>query len=296
MEVLSSCPVCGHPFFREFLKSKDYFLNNDEFTIVSCENCGLRFTNPRPDAIEILKYYESNEYISHNAQKQNFFNIIYRQVRTVSIRRKFLLVKRFSNGNNLLDIGCGTGEFIAYCSKKGFTTTGVEPNENARKFAIDSLYQKVKPESFFDEVYPGSFDVVTLWHVLEHIHDLNGRMGKIAALLKPSGTLIIALPNSNSWDAIHYQNFWAAYDLPRHLYHFTPDTLKKLAVKYGFNVKEILPLKFDAYYISLISEKYKYGHENYFHAILNGIKSNRSASKSKENYSSLVYILKHAKE
>ena len=296
MEVLSNCPVCGHPFFSEFLKSKDYFLNKDEFTIVICKNCGLRFTNPRPDESEVLKYYESNEYISHNVQKQNLVNIIYRLVRTFAIRRKFLLVKRYCNGKTLLDIGCGTGEFIAYCSKKGFTTTGVEPNENARKFAVDSLHQNVKPESFFNEIYPGGFDIITLWHVLEHIHDLNGRMERIAALLKPSGTLIIAVPNSNSRDASYYQDFWAAYDLPRHLFHFTPDTLNKVAVKHGFIIKEILPLKFDAYYISLISEKYKYGHENYFRAILNGIKSNRSASKNEKNYSSLIYILKQAKE
>ena len=130
-------------------------------------------------------------------------------------------------------------------------------------FAVDSLHQNVKPESFFNEIYPGSFDIITLWHVLEHIHDLNGRMEKIATLLKPSGTLIIAVPNSNSWDAFHYQDFWAAYDLPRHLYHFTPDTLKKLANKHGFNLKEILPLRVDAYYISLISEKYKYGNRKY---------------------------------
>lgn len=296
MEVLSSCPICGHPFFREFLKSKDYFLSKDEFTIQICENCGFKFTNPRPDEIEVLKYYESNEYISHNAQKSNLFNIIYRQIRTFSIRRKFILVKRYGNGQTLLDIGCGTGEFIAYCSKKGIITTGVEPNENARKFAIESLHQNVRPESFFNENGKNSFDVITLWHVLEHIHDLNGRMEKIATLLKPSGTLIVAVPNSNSWDAVYYREFWAAYDLPRHLYHFGSDTVQMLTFKHEFNLTEIIPLKFDAYYISILSEKYKSGHNNYLRAILNGIKSNRSAGTSKKNYSSLIYILKKTKE
>jgi 2-polyprenyl-3-methyl-5-hydroxy-6-metoxy-1,4-benzoquinol methylase len=294
MEFISNCPVCGHPSFNEYLKTKDYFLNKDEFTIVFCERCGFRFTNPRPDSHEILSYYESNAYVSHNAQKQNLLNFIYRKVRSFSIKRKFSLVKKVNDGRTLLDIGCGTGEFIAYCSKKGFTTTGVEPNENARKFANESLHQNVKPESFFEEDFQAKFAIITLWHALEHIHDLNGRLKKIATLLKPSGSLIIAVPNSNSPDAIHYREFWAAYDLPRHLYHFTPDTLKKAALKHGFRIKEIIPLKFDAYYISLLSEKYKYGRENYLRAFFNGIKSNRNARKTKENYSSLIYILKHA--
>lgn len=296
MEVLSNCPVCGHRSFREFLKSNDYFLTKEEFTIVVCENCGFRFTNPRVDSSEILKYYESKEYISHNAPSKDLVTIMYRLVRTFSIKKKFLLVKRYYTGKTLLDIGCGTGEFLAYCSNHGFTATGVEPNENARKFAIDSLHQDVKPESFFNEVNVGSFDIITLWHVLEHIHDLNDRLEKISTLLKPSGTLVIALPNSHSWDAVHYEKFWAAYDLPRHLYHFSPDTLKALAVKHGFKVVEILPLKFDAYYISLISEKYKNGHGNYFRAIFNGIKSNHNANIEAGNYSSLIYILQHSKD
>ena len=173
MEVLSSCPVCGYSSFRSFLKCKDYFLSNNEFTIQCCEKCGMRFTNPRPDSSEALKYYDSNEYISHNAKKSDLIHIIYRQIRNVSIRRKYDLLKKYSIGNNLLDIGCGTGEFIAYCSTKGFTATGIEPSENARKYANDTLHQDVKPESFFDEIIPASFDIITLWHVLEHIHDLN---------------------------------------------------------------------------------------------------------------------------
>jgi len=294
MEVLSSCPVCGQTAFSDFMKCKDHFLSGEEFTVVSCNNCGFRFTNPRPDAGESSKYYESKEYISHNAQKQNLLNIVYRQVRTWSIRRKFLLVKKYSAGNSLLDIGCGTGEFLAYCSGNGFTTTGVEPNENARKFAVESLRQNIKTESFFNDPVAGQFDIITLWHVLEHIHELNDRMEKIAALLKPSGTLIIAVPDSNSWDATYYNEYWAAWDLPRHIFHFTPGTMRKLAARYKFNVEEILPMKLDAFYISLLSEKYKTGHQNYFRAILNGIKSNHQAKKTGKDYSSLIYILKHA--
>jgi 2-polyprenyl-3-methyl-5-hydroxy-6-metoxy-1,4-benzoquinol methylase len=292
MEVLANCPVCDHGVFHEFLQSRDHFISKNEFIIVECEQCGFRFTNPRPDPNEISRYYDSDEYISHNAQKQDLLNRVYRRVRAYSIRQKFRLVKKYSAGNSLLDIGCGTGEFIAYCSKHGFKTTGIEPNENARNFAIHVLNQNVNPESFLKESKPASYDIITLWHVLEHIHDLNGRLDTIAELLKPEGTLIIAVPNSNSWDAGYYRDFWAAYDLPRHLYHFTPDSLKNLAVKHRFNLLKILPLKFDAYYISLISEKYKFNHDNYFHAILNGIKSNQKAGRNGKNYSSLIFILK----
>ena len=269
--MLAGCPVCNHAVFREFLKSKDHFLTQQEFIVVMCENCGFRFTNPRPSSSEISKYYESSNYISHNTQKKNLLTFLYRGVRTYSIRQKFLLIKKYSVGKSLLDIGCGTGEFLAYCSAKGFISTGIEPNETARNFAIQTLHQNVQPESFLEKTGNVNYDIITLWHVLEHLHDLNHRMERISNLLKPTGTLIIAVPNCDSWDAIHYQEFWAAYDLPRHLYHFTPDTLRRLTDKHGFKIQKILPLNFDAYYVSLLSEKYKYGHNNYFRSILNGL-------------------------
>ena len=195
-------------------------------------------------------------------------------------------------GNALLDIGCGTGEFLNYCRKRNFTTTGIEPSEKAGRFASEEFGLTIFTENKLDDFPPASYDVITMWHVLEHVHKLNERMHQIEKLLKPGGTLIIAVPNSDSWDAAMYKYFWAAYDLPRHLYHFTRYSLKKLANKNGFSVNVIIPLKFDAYYISLLSEKYMAGKHNYLSAVTNGIRSNNHGRKNENNYSSLIYICK----
>jgi SAM-dependent methyltransferase len=180
--------------------------------------------------------------------------------------------------------------------EKGFETTGIEPNEKARRFGSKNFRLTIFDEPKLDDFSPATFDVISMWHVLEHVHLLNERMQRINQLLKPGGTLIIGVPDSDSWDASKYKEFWAAYDLPRHLYHFTYDSLKKLAYKNGFSVNTIIPLKFDAFYISLLSEKYISGKQNFFSAFTKGIRSNIYARKNENNYSSLIYICKIAQE
>jgi len=292
MEIIKHCPVCEKQDFKEFLKGKDHFLTGEEFTIAVCIDCGFRFTNPRPDEKEILRYYDSPDYIAHDSGKRTLMQSIYTTIRKISLRNKYTIVKKYSNGKALLDIGCGTGEFLNYCRKMNFSTTGIEPNEKARNFAGEEFGLTIFDETGLNNFSPAAFDVITMWHVLEHVHKLNERIQRIYQLLKPGGTLIIAVPDSDSWDAVKYKNFWAAYDLPRHLYHFTQDSLKKLVNKNGFSVTTIIPLKFDAFYISLLSEKYISGRQNYLHGFINGIRSNNYGSKNENNYSSLIYICK----
>jgi 2-polyprenyl-3-methyl-5-hydroxy-6-metoxy-1,4-benzoquinol methylase len=296
MEIIKSCLVCKNDNLKTFLKGKDHFLSGEDFTIVECADCGFRFTNPRPDEKEIARYYDSPDYIAHDTGKHDLIRSIYKIIRKVTIRNKCSIVKKYSNGKTLMDIGCGTGEFLYYCQKNSFDTTGIEPNEKARKFATETFGLTVFDESKLDDFFPATFDVVTMWHVLEHVHKLNERIEQIGRLLKPDGTLIIAVPNSDSWDAGKYKDFWAAYDLPRHLYHFTQESLKKLAKRNNFSVKTIIPLKFDAFYISLLSEKYLTGQQNYKSAFINGIRSNNYGRKHEVNYSSLIYICKIAQE
>ena len=296
MELLTTCPVCTHSEFREYLKVSDHFLSREQFIVVQCEQCGFRFTNPRPDKNEIEKYYETTEYIAHNAKKKDLLSIIYRTVRSFTVRTKFKLIKKYSHGIELMDIGCGTGELLAHCAKRGYSVTGVEPNDTARNYANEIHGIPVFPESILDTPGTKKFDVITMWHVLEHVHDLGKRMEKIRDLMNSDGTLIIAVPNNDSWDSVQYREFWAALDVPRHLYHFTPSTIKLLGEKYGFILTRILPLKFDAFYISLISEKYKTSRQKFLNAFFNGIKSNNFAKKQNLNYSSLIYIFKIANE
>jgi 2-polyprenyl-3-methyl-5-hydroxy-6-metoxy-1,4-benzoquinol methylase len=296
MEIINSCPVCENDNFKTFLKGKDHFLSGEEFTIVECSDCGFRFTNPRPDAQDIARYYDSPDYIAHDAGKHDLIQSIYKIVRKITIRNKCSIVKIYSNGKAIMDIGCGTGEFLNSCQKNNYQTTGIEPNEKAGKFAAENFGLTIFDESKLDDFSPATFDVVTMWHVLEHVHKLKERMEQINRLLKPDGTLIIAVPNSDSFDAGKYKDFWAAYDLPRHLYHFTQESIKKLAKRNNFYVKTIIPLKFDAFYISLLSEKYFTGKQNYIRAFINGIRSNNYGRKYEDNYSSLIYICKIAQE
>jgi len=191
----------------------------------------------------------------------------------------------------ILDIGCATGQFLKYMSNNGWNTTGIEPDEKTRARAISEYGLQVFPEEQLNNLKKASFDVITMWHVLEHVSDLNGRMIQLKNLLKPEGTLIVAVPNCESYDAEKYKEFWAGYDLPRHLYHFTKSDIKLLVEKFGFTIVNILPMKFDAFYVSLLSEKYKYGKMRWLPAIWNGFWSNLKSGQNK-GHSSLIYVIK----
>lgn len=291
MELLKNCPACGSEALIPLFTSRDYFLTNEEFSVVECRDCTLRFTNPRPGFSEILKYYDSSEYISHDTSEKNLMTRIYTVARNHMLKKKYSIVRSYSQGSKLLDVGCGSGEFLNYCKRKGVSSYGVELNEKPRKFARESFGIDIRERlaDFSETEY--KFDCITLWHVLEHIHNLKETMIMLKARLKPDGILIIALPNFSSWDAVHYKTFWAAYDLPRHLYHFNEISFRKFAVSERLNVLKIKPQKLDSFYISLISEKYLHGRTNFLKAIAKGLYSNCTARKSARGHSSLIYIL-----
>lgn len=294
-EKLNICPVCEQNTNEQFLLVEDHFLTKEKFLICRCLSCGFKFINPRPANNEIGKYYQSEQYISHNSSRFNLLSFTYRIARYFTIRGKYRLIKTSSNGTKLLDIGCGTGEVIKYCKEHGFTVQGVEPTKSAREFAIEKNGLDVKASLEEVSLIPTRYNCITLWHVLEHIHDLNSTLTLVKSLLDPEGALIIAVPNSDSYDAKVYGEFWAAYDVPRHLYHFTKDTMKILAQKHGFTIQKMVPQKLDAYYVSLLSEKYKNGHANYFMAFINGFRSNREGKNNGSGHSSLIFLLTHKK-
>jgi len=293
MEVLQNCPVCGSEIFDPFISGKDFFLTGESFQIVKCRNCGFRFTNPRPEAGELGKYYESSEYISHSDNRQGLFAAAYQQVRKYTLGQKYALIKKFHSNGEILDIGCATGQFLNFLSKHGWKTTGIEPDEKTRERAISEFGLQVFPEEQLYVLRKSSFDVITMWHVLEHVSGLNDRLDQIRNLLKPDGTFIVAVPNSNSYDAKKYGIYWAGYDLPRHLYHFTKEDIKTLMEKYGFEIVKMYPMRFDAFYVSLLSEKYKTGKMRWLPALWNGFWSNVKASQ-KIGHSSLIYVIKKA--
>lgn len=293
MESLPNCLVCDNESFTTFLTCPDHFLTHESFTICRCDNCGFLFTNPRPAAGELPAYYQSAEYISHSNSRQGIQNFIYQQVRKYTLGRKYKLIQNYSQGSRILDIGCATGEFLNYFKKRNWETFGIEPDAKARKMGISNYALHIEDEEYLDKLPDASFDVITMWHVLEHVPLLNERIAQLQRLLSPRGILFIAVPNPASPDAVFYGSYWAAYDVPRHLYHFTRKTIPFLFSKHAFRLVQEIPMKFDSYYVSMLSEKYMTGKNRFFTSIVRGFKSNRSADRSGE-YSSLIYAFRKA--
>ena len=288
-EHLNHCPLCKSGHFTLYKELKDFSVSQENFSIVSCNTCGFKFTNPRPTENNLGKYYESEDYISHTNEGNNLVNNLYKIARIYTIQEKSKLIQKWGKKGHLLDIGCGTGEFIDYNKKLNWTVSGVEVNEKARAQAEElighSLYSSL-------EAVPADrqFQAITLWHVLEHIAQLEESCQKIKSLLAPKGVLMVAVPNCGSYDATYYDQYWAAYDVPRHLYHFTQQSMEQWWKKFDMRVQAVIPMKLDAYYVSMLSEKHKTGKPNMLKASWVGLRSNIKARKS-NNYSSLIYII-----
>lgn len=288
MTEINECPICGSQEFKEYLNVKDFSISKESFIIKQCKNCALRISSPRPDDKDLPKYYESEDYISHSDTKKGLINNLYHTVKQITIKQKESLIESISIGKDLLDIGCGTGDFLLYCKEKKWKVSGLEPDPSARKRAHEKGLNEVEDLPAFYHLNPGSYDIITMWHVLEHVADLNGYFKQLHLLLKEKGHLIIAVPNPDSPDAIKYKEYWAALDVPRHLFHFSKQNIIDLASKHQFKLDTIKPMLFDSFYVSMLSEKYKGG--NILNAAINGFFSNIKARKTK-NHSSLIYIL-----
>lgn len=245
-------------------------------------------TSPRPDDELLGKYYESEDYVSHSDTDKGLVNFAYQKVKAITLKQKEKLISSFNSTKKLLDIGCGTGDFLVHCKNKGWEVEGLEPDSKARKRAIEKGIKNVSDLDAFYDLKDNSFGIITMWHVLEHVADLNEYMVKLHSILEENGRLLIAVPNPESPDAEKYGAFWAAYDVPRHLFHFSKKNINDLSEKHGFRVENIKPMIFDSYYVSMLSEKYKEG--SVINAAINGFISNLKAKKS-TNYSSLIYIL-----
>src|SRR5690606_12600886 len=235
---------------------KDYTVSQESFAIVKCKKCKFLFTNPRPSEENLYKYYQSEDYVSHANKSNNPLNSIYKLARYFTIRHKIRLLSKYHQSGNLLDYGCGTGEFLKAGKAHGWEVTGYEPTVSAYE-AMDSSIKTHITDQLDEQRYKKHFHVITLWHVLEHVSDLQEIIKRLKKMLKPEGIIIIAVPNHESYDAVHYKEFWAAYDLPRHLYHFSQKTMRNLLTSNKLKLISTLPMFLDAFYVSMLSEKYK---------------------------------------
>ena len=278
---------------KAYLKVKDHSVSSEVFLLLVNNEFGYLETSPQPSSEKLPKYYKSEDYISHTDTKRNLFEKVYHFIRGISLKRKLKLINSFSSEDKkLLDVGCGTGDFLQIAQQNSWTVSGIEPNDDARQIANVKTNDSVYNIEQLLEFPKQSFDVISLWHVLEHLPNLEERVSILISLLKENGRLIIAVPNYKSYDAYYYKNFWAAFDVPRHLWHFSKESISKLFFKENMKVVETHPMKFDSYYVSLLSEKYKSGWMNIFNAFRIGFMSNLKAKESGE-YSSLIYVIKN---
>lgn len=291
MKHITNSPITNSEL-KPFITCKDYTVSGEFFTILKDEQSELLVTSPRPEDKDLSHFYQSEDYISHTDAKASFTEKLYQIVRKYTLKRKLSLINSFQSEEKLLlDIGCGTGDFLHYCKQHGWIADGVEPNSKAKKIAEEKVGLHLKGRI---EEINAQYDVITMWHVLEHVPNLLEYIAKLKLLLKENGVLIVAVPNHKSYDATYYNEYWAAYDVPRHLWHFSKKSMSVLFDKVEMKVEKIRPMYFDSFYVSLLSEKYKTGSNNFIKAFFIGLLSNLKAISTKE-YSSLIYIIKNTK-
>jgi ubiquinone/menaquinone biosynthesis C-methylase UbiE len=292
----SVCPVCGSEQIALVLKCKDYTVSEEIFEIWGCAVCKLRFTQHVPGQEAIGPYYQSDTYISHSDTEKGLINKLYKLARNYTLGWKVAVVHRYVQNEGkrgrLLDIGAGTGTFVHHATKSNWDALGLEPDAGARKISSEKYHTELAEAEKLFTLPSNQFDVVTMWHVLEHVHQLHEYMEEIRRVLKANGTALIALPNYTSRDAAYYGADWAAYDVPRHLYHFAPLAVKSLVLQHNMKVESIKPMWLDAFYIAMLSEEYKNGKNNLSSAVMNGLKSNWAAWRKNDQCSSLVYVIR----
>jgi 2-polyprenyl-3-methyl-5-hydroxy-6-metoxy-1,4-benzoquinol methylase len=288
------CPICSSEDIDHFLITPDHFLSKEIFSLFKCSQCGFVFTQDSPEESDIEKYYESIEYVSHNDSAAGFSNMLYRFSRNFMLKKKRNIIRKSTllEKGKLLDIGSGTGHFLSEMKYAGWDVKGIEINKKAREYSESRYGIEVLPPSEISVIPSGSLDCITMWHVLEHFENPYEYMVQIQRLLKPDGILIIALPNCSSFDAVHYKECWAAYDVPRHLWHFNSTTFRIFSEKTGFSILSTQNLPLDVFYISILSEKYKGMKLNFISGMVKGLWFSLLSSFKKESSSSLIYLLR----
>lgn len=275
---------------KSFITVKDFSVSGESFSLLLNEEYQILKTHPQPTLDKLGSYYEFEDYISHTDGKRTLFEKMYHFIKRKAIRDKVKLINSYQPvKGRILDIGAGTGDFLLECKNQNWDILGIEPNDKAKGIALG---KGIKFGDTIEKLESNSFDVITMWHVLEHVPDVEHQVAELKRLLKPSGTIIIAVPNFKSYDANHYKEFWAAYDVPRHLWHFSKTAIEKLFDKQNMNLEDVKPMWFDSFYVSLLSEKYKSGKMNFISGFFIGLISNVSGF-FKNEFSSHIYVLKN---
>ncbi len=286
-EKLDTCPICDSHSFSNYLICTDHSITHESFALVRCNNCSHIFTNPRPSEQEIAKFYDSPTYISHSQKSSSLITPIYQLAKLYTFKWKHSIISQHTKRSTVLDYGAGTGDFMHYLQKKNWTAHGIEPNTLARNKAT-AKGLTVYPS--FNKANQQKYDVITAWHSIEHVHQLKETLQALRKRSHDATRMYIALPNPLSHDAIHYKEFWAGYDVPRHIHHFTADSIEKLLTKTRLRLQEIIPMKLDSFYVSILSEQYKKSRFPFLSGIRTALRSNQSARTTRQ-YSSNIYVI-----
>lgn len=294
MKETKECLICGSGDIRHFLTCKDHTVSKKNFEIKRCNKCGFRFTSPRPYDEDLGAYYKAEGYVSHTDTKKGLINTLYHWVRSYTLIKKLQLLMHYTGlkQGRILDYGAGTGAFLDTCKRNGWSATGIEPDADARKVMAEKF--GISPYPFLSDARVHNelrdFDAVTAWHVLEHVPNIKETVSELRDALKQKGKLIVAVPNPDSFDAKYYGAYWAAYDVPRHLWHFAPRDIEALMAGLGFRLLKTLPMVFDSYYVSLLSRAHQTGRSGLLNAFWTGLRSNIKANKTGREFSSQIYI------
>jgi 2-polyprenyl-3-methyl-5-hydroxy-6-metoxy-1,4-benzoquinol methylase len=293
MITYTNCPVCKSSNLLHSLTAIDYTVSKEKFDILKCNECIHLFTQNVAPQNEIGKYYQSENYISHSDTQKGIINKLYHAVRKRTLTRKKNLLQKETGKQQgkILDIGCGTGAFLNTMKLAGWESAGLEPDDAARKKGAELYNINSRPSHEIFDLPHNNYDAITMWHVLEHVHQLQEYIAQLKNMLTINGRIFIAVPNYTSYDALHYGEFWAAYDVPRHLYHFSPASMKKLVEQHGLSIKKIKPMWFDSYYVSMLSEQYKNGKGSIVKAFFIGFVSNLKTFFNNEKCSSIIYVI-----
>jgi 2-polyprenyl-3-methyl-5-hydroxy-6-metoxy-1,4-benzoquinol methylase len=294
----TSCPLCSGAHIHSVMECTDYYATQEIFELFKCDDCGFVFTQAVPVESEIGKYYESPDYISHSDTNKGAMNKIYHCVRAKMLQRKALLIEKESGlkQGRLLDIGTGTGYFPHTMQQRGWDVEAIEKSAQAREFGEKNFGLHIQEDNALTQIPANSFDVITLWHVMEHLEHLHDTWDKLKEILRPEGVLVIAVPNCSSFDAQIYGNEWAAYDVPRHLWHFTPQTMRNIGEQHGFQLTEYYPMPYDAFYVSILSEKHQNHSLAFLKGMWNGLRAYKHAAGHKDASSSIIYIFRKKKQ
>ena len=285
------CPICKSEQTVHLYNCTDYLVSKEVFDLYKCRNCTFIYTLNPPLENEIGTYYQSTNYISHSNTTKGVVNKLYHLVRAYMLKKKGNIIEKYSPKGNLLDVGAGIGLFADEMKKRGWTVEGIEKSENARKFAFSEFNIDLKDVSYWANIKDKSKDVITLWHVLEHIYDLDNIWFELKRVLKDDGCIVIALPNSSSYDANHYKKNWAAFDVPRHLWHYNPKSFKIDAAQHEFDIINQIKMNFDGFYISMLSEQNIGSKQHIIKGVYFGLIGWAKALINKSNSSSIIYVL-----